>query len=151
MEEKTPRSSRRPGRPRSERSRAAILRAAADLLIERGLLAMTMEGVAARAGASTATLYRWWDTKELLALDAFEFGMRDRYPPPIDTGSLAGDLDAHMQARVSSLEGPGLVRVFAGMMAYAQEHPVFGAAYRARFRADAGGHAGGVPASDCPG
>src|SRR6266446_4422721 len=38
------------GRPRSEAADRAILRAATDLLAERGLAGMSMEEVAARAG-----------------------------------------------------------------------------------------------------
>jgi AcrR family transcriptional regulator len=58
------------GRPRSARAREAILGAAAALLLEHGLAAVSMDAVAARAGVSKATIYRWWPTKESLALDA---------------------------------------------------------------------------------
>ena len=58
------------GRPRSERARKAILEAAAELLLARGLSAVSMDAVAERAGVSKATIYRWWATKETLALDA---------------------------------------------------------------------------------
>jgi AcrR family transcriptional regulator len=59
------------GRPRSERVRLAILAAAADLLIEGGMAAATMEGIAARAGVSKATIYKWWPSRGQLALDSF--------------------------------------------------------------------------------
>ena len=58
------------GRPRSERARKAILEAAAELLLARPLEAVSMDAVAERAGVSKATIYRWWPTKETLALDA---------------------------------------------------------------------------------
>ena len=32
---------------------------------------ITTQGIAAEAGVSTATVYRWWDTKEALLVDAF--------------------------------------------------------------------------------
>jgi len=38
-------------------------------MLERGLRAMSMDDVAERAGVSKATIYRWWASKELLALD----------------------------------------------------------------------------------
>src|SRR6185369_12136404 len=60
----------RRGRPRSETRKQAILQAAFELLGERGLAATSMDAVAERAGVSKATIYRWWDSKELLALDA---------------------------------------------------------------------------------
>jgi DNA invertase Pin-like site-specific DNA recombinase len=56
------------GRPRSTKAHAAVLRAAAELLLEHGLDAVSMDEVAGRAGVSKATIYRWWPTKETLAL-----------------------------------------------------------------------------------
>jgi AcrR family transcriptional regulator len=60
----------RRGRPRSEKAHQAILKAAADLLLARGLGAVSMDAVAEAAGVSKATICRWWPTKETLALDA---------------------------------------------------------------------------------
>jgi AcrR family transcriptional regulator len=54
---------RRRGRPRSEKSKAAILAAAGELLLEHGLDAVSMDVIAERAGVSKATIYRWWPTK----------------------------------------------------------------------------------------
>ena len=62
---------RAPGRPRSETSRKAILSAAYRMLKDKGLTAISTPALAAEAGVSTATLYRWWPTKEAIALDAF--------------------------------------------------------------------------------
>lgn len=53
---------------------------------------MTMDAVAAKAGASKATLYRHWDSKGRLVIDAFAQSMVSCEVP--DTGSLAGDLRA---------------------------------------------------------
>src|SRR5262245_43524324 len=62
---------RRPaGRPRSETTRVQILEAAYRLLRKNGMQATSTQEIAAEAGASTATLYRWWDTKEAILLDA---------------------------------------------------------------------------------
>jgi AcrR family transcriptional regulator len=67
----TPASAHRPaGRPRSEECRTRILRAALDLLEQRGLRALTMEAVAERAGTSKVTLYRWWPNKAAIVLEA---------------------------------------------------------------------------------
>jgi AcrR family transcriptional regulator len=62
---------RRPaGRPRSEASRIQIMKAAYRLLRKKGLQATSTKEIAAEAGVSTATLYRWWDSKEAVMLDA---------------------------------------------------------------------------------
>ena len=64
-------SVRAPGRPRSDTSRSAILKAAYQMLREGGFSQFTVEGVAARAGAGKATIYRWWSNKGTLAVEAF--------------------------------------------------------------------------------
>jgi AcrR family transcriptional regulator len=58
------------GRPRSESARKQILEAAYKCLSEKGIQAASTQEIAAAAGVSTATLYRWWDTKEAIMLDA---------------------------------------------------------------------------------
>src|ERR1700728_616719 len=80
------------GRPRSEKARKAILEAAAELLLDRGLTGVSMDAVAERAGVSKATIYRWWPTKETLALDALYTRWAAATPATRDTGSLRGDL-----------------------------------------------------------
>jgi AcrR family transcriptional regulator len=64
-------ATRTPGRPRSDASRSAILKAAYQILREGGFAQFTVEGVAARAGAGKATIYRWWASKGMLAVEAF--------------------------------------------------------------------------------
>jgi AcrR family transcriptional regulator len=64
-------SKRHAGRPRSEASRAAILDAAYSFLLDRAVASISLLHIARKAGVSTATVYRWWSTKEALLLDAF--------------------------------------------------------------------------------
>ncbi len=59
------------GRPRSESSRASILDAAYSFLRAKPISAISTVHIARKAGVSTATVYRWWSTKEALLLDAF--------------------------------------------------------------------------------
>ena len=82
---------RTPGRPRSEASHQAIIRATLELLVETGYRSLTMEGVRARAGVGKATIYRRWSSKEQLVRDAIVF-MHDDFEAP-DTGSLRGDYE----------------------------------------------------------
>ncbi len=58
------------GRPRSDRARAAILRAARELLEADGLAALTIEAIAARAGVGKPTIYRWWPDRHAVAMAA---------------------------------------------------------------------------------
>jgi AcrR family transcriptional regulator len=121
------------GRPRSQKAHKAILDAATELLLARGLSAVSMDAVADRAGVSKATIYRWWPTKETLALDALYTEWAAARPHPRDTGSLRGDLLALLRpwARLASSRPYG--RVIAALLTEAQTDPVFAAEYRRRF------------------
>ncbi len=77
------------GRPRSEEAHRAILDATLELLVEVGFSAMTVEGVASRAGVGKATIYRRWASKLPLVVEAF--GQLPGFEE-VDTGNLAEDL-----------------------------------------------------------
>jgi AcrR family transcriptional regulator len=123
----------RPGRPRSERSRQSILRAASDLALERDLSEISMDAVAERAGSSKATIYRWWPSKELLVLDALLSEWDTATPDPGDTGSLAGDLRALMIPWTRELAAKPYGRVIAALVSSAQADPEFAREYRTHF------------------
>src|SRR5450755_1541159 len=91
-----PSASARRGRPRSEEADRAILRAATELLAERGLPGMSIEEVASRAGVAKATVYRRWPSRGALALDAFVAEFTALQPLP-DTGFLRDDLLAALR------------------------------------------------------
>src|SRR5262245_29686489 len=84
------RGARRPGRPRSEEADRAILDAAVEELVERGLAGVSMESIAARAGVAKTTLYRRWKDKVALCLEAVGRTKAPLAEPA--TGSLRGDL-----------------------------------------------------------
>ncbi|MCC5668777.1 TetR/AcrR family transcriptional regulator [Nostoc sp. CHAB 5784] len=65
----TPKAPR--GRQRNQAVHQAVLKAAYELLLEKDFAAVTIEGVAARAGTAKTTIYRWWPTKGALLVDAF--------------------------------------------------------------------------------
>jgi AcrR family transcriptional regulator len=123
----------RRGRPRSEQARLAILDATTELLLERGLAGASMDAVAERAGVSKATIYRWWPTKETLALEALYRSWAGAEPRQPDTGSLRGDLMAMLLPWARRLRTRPYGRVIAALVTEAQTDPAFGAQYRARF------------------
>ncbi|NJL40640.1 MAG: helix-turn-helix transcriptional regulator [Leptolyngbyaceae cyanobacterium SM1_4_3] len=59
------------GRPRSEAVRQAVLQVAYEMLQASDFNSVTIEGVAARAGTTKTTIYRWWSNKAELLMDAF--------------------------------------------------------------------------------
>jgi AcrR family transcriptional regulator len=71
------RRKRSTGRPRSEASRLSILEAAYSFLKSKPVASISTVHIARKAGVSTATMYRWWPTKEALLLDAFLFRSAD--------------------------------------------------------------------------
>lgn len=79
------------GRPRSEPSHLAVLRATAELLQEGGLRSVTTDQIAARSGVSKKTIYKWWPNKFAVALEACLSDMIVDLRDP-DTGSAATDL-----------------------------------------------------------
>jgi AcrR family transcriptional regulator len=67
----TSKLNRSAGRPRSEASRISILETAYEFLQSKPISSISTVHVARKAGVSSATVYRWWSTKEALLLDAF--------------------------------------------------------------------------------
>ena len=91
----------RPGRQRSEAADQSILAATLDLLAETGYGALTVASVIARAGVSSATLYRRWPTKQDLvaaALASLHAEIVD-----IDTGTLADDITEMVRATAEAM------------------------------------------------
>jgi AcrR family transcriptional regulator len=109
------------GRPRSEEAHRAILAAVVQLLAEHGLSGLTIEAVAARAGVGKTTIYRRWDTKNDLVLEAME-QLRPPGPPP-DTGSLIGDLDLLVAVQRERLESTPLPRVIPRVLGESLDDP----------------------------
>ena len=130
----TAENTRTPGRPRSEKAHQAILTAVTELLLDQGLHAMSMDEVARRAGVSKATIYRWWPSKERLALDALAEEWASAPPAGLsDTGSLRGDLLTRLLPWLRQLNRKPYARVVAGLVAEAQTNREFAELYRSHF------------------
>ncbi len=96
---------RRRPRRRGEALVTAILQATIDELTENGYPALTMEAVAQRAGASKASLYRRWETRAELAMDAvYRLAPLPEQIP--DSGQLREDLLEVLRHTAVTLEGP---------------------------------------------
>jgi AcrR family transcriptional regulator len=120
------------GRPRSVKAHEAILKTAAELLLEHGLDGVSMDEVAARAGVSKATIYRWWPTKQTLALDALHTEWAAAAPVPRDTGSLRGDLLELLSPWARMVSSQPYARLIAALLTEARTDPAFAAEYRER-------------------
>jgi AcrR family transcriptional regulator len=127
---------RRRGRPRNEGLRRTILRAAAELLEERGVEGVTIESIASRAGVGKQTIYRRWSSRAAVLVEAFL--SQDDAPLPIpDAGSLRKDL-AILAGTISHAAGrESLRRSVAGLVAASHVDPEVGRLFRERFVAPA--------------
>jgi len=119
------------GRPRDPRTRAAILKAARELLARGGLTAVTVDGIADRAGVSRPTVYRYWPNAPSVAMEAFLDSAVGALPPAGRGGALA-DLRARLHAVADAFAAPG-GRSVAAMVAAAQSETELAKAFRNHF------------------
>ena len=86
----------RKGRPRSEKSRKAILNATNKLLLQSSVQELSIEAIAKKAKVGKTTIYRWWPNKTAVVMDALasQPGMQT----PLPTAS------SHTEAIVMQLE-----------------------------------------------
>ncbi|MFI9778586.1 TetR/AcrR family transcriptional regulator [Streptomyces sp. NPDC051956] len=117
------------GRKRSEQTRLAILTASYELTTEVGFPDLTIEGIAARAGAGKQTVYRWWPTKADVLLEALAL-KADLKVSTADQGSFDAELDAFLRDSAALMAFPGVVPVLRSLMAEAQRD----ADFRRRFQ-----------------
>jgi AcrR family transcriptional regulator len=115
------------GRPRSSEADLAILQATVGLLLEEGYDGLTMAGVAHRAGVSTATLYRRYQSKEDLVVGSIS-AMKEEVETE-STGRLADDIRAMTEdgCAVFESEAGGLLKSLVGEI---QRNPELAAALR---------------------
>src|SRR5579859_3184087 len=98
---------RKAGRPRSMEARRAILDATLSLLATQGFDTMSIEEVAVNDGVGRTTIYRWWDSKETLALEALQLLFDKRRHSFIDTGDFRHDIMVMLEDFVQALEAKG--------------------------------------------
>ena len=81
---------------------AAVRRATLELLEEVGYGRLQLPEVAVRAGVNKTTVYRRWPTKAALVSELLQ-AMAAEQMPARDTGTLIGDLIAHLEGLVAIL------------------------------------------------
>jgi AcrR family transcriptional regulator len=121
-----------PGRPRDPAADAAILRAAAELLVERGVERTSIAEIAKRAGVAKVTVYRRWSAKEELLAHAVE-AVRADIPdaavaaPP---AALPDVIEELLPRWGEALADPRFRALSARLLGAGPEHPALLAAYR---------------------
>jgi AcrR family transcriptional regulator len=107
----------RPG-GRTARVRAAVLRAAGDVLAEQGFAALDLADVARRAEVGKTTVYRRWGSVTGLVADLLA-DMAEQSLPREETGSVRGDLRANALLVQRTLADPRQGALFRAVIAAA--------------------------------
>src|SRR6185312_12895328 len=109
-------------RPRSEEARVAVLHAVDDLLVDVGYAAMTMKGIAERAGVGRQTLYRWWTTKAEILLEAIVDDVAEELTIPA-CPRVADDLVTYLRALTAFLVAAPAGLAYRALVGEAQHDP----------------------------
>lgn len=120
----------KPGRPRSEKARAAILEAT-EMLLKNEIAGLSIEAIARQAKVGKPTIYRWWPSLADIVLDVLLLQADAKITVP--TGRpLAKSLGPFLQDSVDALNR-GAGKHLRFLMAQAQKDQAFRERFRERF------------------
>ena len=112
----------RRGRPRSEAVREKVVRAAAELALDGGSGAATVDAIARRAEVSRTTIYRWWPSAAAIVLEGLLDAVRDSITrPPGSTTAQA--LVHHVGALFGLLADPAVGPLLRNVIAASASDP----------------------------
>jgi AcrR family transcriptional regulator len=125
------------GRPRDAGADRAILQAALDLFIERGVEGASIEQIAKRAGVGKPTVYRRWSTKEELIAAAMETLIAEEVgwaaPEAVEVESVYELVEAAIDSMAVTTTTPHYRALVARVFGSAVSHPALMAVYWDRY------------------
>ena len=127
MAEPVLQSSVKKGRPRSEKSRSAILRATNNLLLQRSVQDLSIEAIAKKARVGKTTIYRWWPNKTAVVMDALvsQPGMQTPLPTAANhTEAITMQLDKLIRL-LDSKNGETIAQLFSEAQASPESLKIF--------------------------
>lgn len=107
--------------PRVERTRSTVLRAAGDILGERGYEGFTIEAVVSRTGVAKTTIYRHWPSRSDLLHDVLSSAKPS--PTVRDSGDLRADLIALLRSVAGATTRDVFLRSMPSLVVAAQHDP----------------------------
>jgi AcrR family transcriptional regulator len=119
------------GRPRQPATDRKILDATRELLVEGGVRALAVEGVAARSGVAKTTIYRRYRSKNELALAVLIDMVRTVAAVP-DLGDTRAELTRFVRATVKVLAESLMGRIMQGLVSDLADDAELAAAFRDR-------------------
>ena len=111
--------------PRAARSRAKILAAATDLLVESGPRSVTVDAVEAASGVAKSTLYRHFDSRDDLLLAVVRSCLPDVDVPEVTDG-FEPALRGLVRAAADSFADPRWARIFPAIVSLRTSMPELG-------------------------
>tara|TARA_A200000113_G_C8793995_1_gene331843 strand:+ start:283 stop:978 length:696 start_codon:yes stop_codon:yes gene_type:complete len=105
----------RKGRPRSEKSKNAILKATNNLLLHMSVQELSIEAIAKKAKVGKTTIYRWWPNKTAVVMDALinQPGIQSPLPTPKNnTEAVVMQLDKLIRL-LASKNGATIAQLFS--------------------------------------
>ena len=91
-----PKLKRTPGRPRSEATRRTILDTVVTLIGQQDYRSVSIDKIASDAKVGKQSIYRWWDSKANLVLEAYTDHSLSRMPPIRMSQDAFADLEADL-------------------------------------------------------
>jgi AcrR family transcriptional regulator len=106
------------------------LKAALDLLTERGIERTSMDAIAESSGVSKATIYKHWKDKETLLLEVMAYlnGLNER--PRLDSGDTRKDLITVLAHKAPDDRARLQERLMPHLIAYSAYNQTFGQTWR---------------------
>lgn len=103
------------GRPRDGRIDAAVIAATRELLLETGYPALSLSAIAARAGTTTAAIYRRWSGKTQLVHEAVLDA--EAITVPAGSGDIRSDIRALVETIRAMFDRPEVRLALPGLIA----------------------------------
>jgi AcrR family transcriptional regulator len=108
--------------PRLVRSRAKVLAAATELLIESGPRGITVDAVAERSGVAKSTLYRHWSSVHELLVDVMRCNVPAATSIDLSVG-FHGALQSWVDQGVATLSAPSWARTLPALLELRSHSP----------------------------
>ena len=112
----------RRGRPRSEAVRGKVVRAAAELALDGGSGAATVDAIARRAEVSRTTIYKWWPSAAAIVLEGLLDAVRDSITRPPGSTTVQA-LVHHVGALFGLLADPAVGPLLRNVIAASASDP----------------------------
>lgn len=103
------------GRPRDSRIDASIIAATRELILDTGYSALSLSAIAARAGTTTAAIYRRWSGKAQLVHEAVLSA--ETMPMPDDSGDIRNEIRVLVETIRVIFDRPEVRSALPGLIA----------------------------------